>query len=267
MTDSASELNIDFETVSGKIIHPSLESNRSRFPILDKTLSSEQESQIKLIKQVLLKLPLLHKSTREISFQESIKCSRTLGIVVATGNLDQSLGLDKFVYLSWGPIDYIRSRDRHYLVTSEILMQPNVVVTQGDITDHTFGGTHSTFKELPSKQRKSIINNYYGRMLTGQDWLELTARQVLQNHENGEKLYTTYPPLYLGEVKIFGEVNPEFRLRQADTIESRIEVTKRWFESGFAVHGPNTETIEWMEKSRKKAESFWNNLLNQKNRF
>lgn len=226
-------LRIDFETVANKTIQPSLEGNLIRFSEFAMKLSEKDAESINNIKRSLLELPLLHRSPSRIPTGEAIVSSQKIGKVVATGPLDQSLFLDRFVYLSWGPSDHIYSREKHYLVDSRILLEPNVVVTETDITTFTYGGTQTPFKELPHKMRGSIIRGYFGKMLRGSDWLELTARKIFVNHKNGNSLFEIWGPVHLGEIKVANQIDPKSILKEAVSLEERRALTQLWIEHGF----------------------------------
>lgn len=226
-------VDVSFETVGSKLIHPSLKENKIRFTELNQIIPDSDKPTLEKIKTSLLDLPLLHCTPSEIATTEPIVCSKDAGRVVGIGALDQSLGLDKFVYLSWGPANYPKSRDKHYLVNSSLLLDSSVVVTEGDITTFTYGSTNTPFVDLPHKVRGNIIRDYFGKMLTGIDWLELTARKILNSRNTGESSYMTKPPLHLGEIKVFRSVEPHYRLGPALSIEERLELINTWVEHGF----------------------------------
>lgn len=186
-------------------IPENLSANRSRYP----EFSTEYDAQhIEYTKALLLQLPLFHSSRKPLA---SITPYALLPEEDEKGNtyaLDMSLGLDQFCFLKWGMPDWSQYGQYMYVLNPSLLYSPNVVVTQTDVVVFAGWEVETPFDNLPKKDQKRVLDEYFGKMLSGPDWLELTARKVLSSVRHSNGLYELHNGgVGMGEIKHFGPLD------------------------------------------------------------
>lgn len=238
-----------------------LSENRHNHPEFGIRLSEQEVAALPKIQNALLELPLLHRTSANIPDNSSLKSSRGIGRVSGIGKLDKSLGLDQLVYFSWGPTTHISSGQPHYLIDSNILLSDQVVVTEHDITASTFGGTGTIYDELTTDKKKSIKRIYFGKMLTGKDWLDLISRRVLLNLKNGDSLFDVKENLALGEVKVLHKVLPKYIVGKPKGEMALSRALKNWYEHGISIDGKIPKHVGKLDINLREASRYWRNLV------
>lgn len=177
-------------------------------------LTERQKEQVKVIKTVLRELPLIHASSHP-------------GLLTGTQDLlptdelpeghhghslasDRSLGLTKCVFFGWGLAQ--KGYGRHVLQISPTLLEsPNVFVTPTDI-GHIELADDIPFEAYEPARKERIRKYYFEKMVTGHDWLEITARKILETIEDGESFFPLRHSYSLGEIKHVGAVPANYIL-------------------------------------------------------
>lgn len=185
-------------------IPENLSLNRARYP---EFTGEYDPGHIEYVKALLLQLPLFHSARAPL---ESITPHAFLPEENRQGNtyaLDMSLGLDQFCFMKWGMPDWSQYGQYAYILNPSLLFSPNVVVTQTDVVVFAGWEVETPFDQLPAKDQKRVMSEYFGKMLSGSDWLELTARKVLSSVQKSHGLYELHNGgVGMGEIKHFGPI-------------------------------------------------------------
>lgn len=239
-----------------------LHQNRENHPEFKMRLTSAEREAIPKIESALLELPLLHRSTTNIPRNKPMLSSRQVGKISGTAALDQSLGLDQFIYFSWAPTTHLNSRAQNYLVDSRILLSTSAVVTQSDITTQSQWEMWAPYNKLSKEKQRNIRRSYFGRMLTGTDWVELTARRVLQSLKKGQNLCdVSGGGLGLGEVKILGKVSHKDVLLKSQSEKELAPALINWYEHGFSVNGEIPRKVGDLKVNVGRANKYWRSVV------
>ena len=187
------------------------------------------------IRERLLQLPLVHR-TDDARFSEKPGAGPSLydepvphsylvpeeESVERLGNtfqLDRDLGLDEFVFLSWGEVfsGYVGGRYA-LLVSPELLFSPDCLVTPDDISGSVSSKElRKGVGKLDDKSRAEIEKEYLGKIVSGRDWLEIEARRIAQMIVDGvpeEEAYSARS--CLGEIKYRGRIPRSMILAHLD---------------------------------------------------
>ncbi len=138
--------------------------------------------------------------------------------------------LDEFVFMSWGGIyadhgSFLGGSRYAVLIEPDLLQDPHCVVTPTDIAQHVDDGVMDRGLELGDRQdARELRDEYFGKMVTGRDWLEIEARRIAKRVADGEISLDDLGKLSaddLGEVKFFGEVPRSAVIASLDTHDSK----------------------------------------------
>lgn len=208
--DNPSERNYLSETLSSFVSEDKLTANVANYPEMQMEVSSSEEAKIALIKEQLLDVPLVHTTSypkiADIK-AEGLRPYADLGDTSHshTCQLDQELGLGEYTFFHWGELNHAYGK-YHILFDAHEIIGGKTIVTPQDIAQ-TVGRLmlDYSFAELESSLQERVQQDYLDKMLRGGDWLEITARRVLQH----TRLYPEQPFLLkhamaLGEVKYLG---------------------------------------------------------------
>lgn len=183
-----------------------LKENRANYPEWQRELTEKETQQVRIIMKRLLCLPLIHCSRNDnLAGVISHRDSAELAVQANTYPLDQSLGLDNYVFLTWGMGDWARYGQHVYCFDTQILFEPGTIVTPGDVV-HAAGWQNSTpFEELGDRDREGVQDMYFDKMLTGRDWFYVIAIRILEDLKRRKKII---PIAYsaFGEIKVFREL-------------------------------------------------------------
>lgn len=220
-----------------------LKQNAKRYPELQRELTPDQERKVGQIKKQLLQLPLIHGTREPFAPQTDILPISELPSEHRghTYGLDKSLGLDKYTFFHWGLPEKSIYGANFLLVSPSLLTRPNTVVTPRDIGTIAYVDDTS-FEQLPDEKKKQYQKGYLDQMVTGQQWLEIIARRVLESYELGNSFYNLYSTSFLGEIKHLGKVEHQLIERQISYKQFN-EYYKYLYEHGFS--------FENMEQARK----------------
>jgi hypothetical protein len=264
------ENNAIAEKLRPMVTEERLVSNALNYDVMQLELSTRDEHQIAAIRERLLGMPLVHASrdtkVPEAAKREGLK-GHAAGIATrgTTFALDQSIGLDEYVFFNWGRIgDGYGTTDTygtHLVVVDAHVMLENSIVTPADIITSSLDRAISRhqYTELTDAEKHKLDQDYFGRMVTGEDWLEITARQVHQYAQrNPNYPYPVDRYKGLGEVKIHGSVDPQYILGDttlpADYGEAHMAM-RRW-NASILQHGVAFDYTEDTLKILEHTSSF-----------
>ena len=191
-----------------------LEENARNYKALQRPTTRKEERALGRIKEMMLDgLPPTHKTKPESlkSIQDSaIKPANTLpeGKVTHTLPLDESLGLDEYAFASWGDTHKhsIYGSSTLVLCTEKILLSDETIASPYDITLHIGAGTNFPYTEL-NKTDTEYLEAYLQTLVTGERWLEITARNALRIALKGAVPVISHTKLNTGEIKHKGAID------------------------------------------------------------
>lgn len=232
--------------LSDYINQESLKENAASYEEMQLRLDPEQERRVGIIRENLMQLPLIHATKEPLSLGQDVLPykDRPLKTRGNTYKFDASLGLDQYVFLTWGlPIEY-RYGNNYIGVSPEILTNPNTIVTPTDVgsirmVDNTI------FEDLSEEIQKKYHDNYFKKMVRGTDWIEIIARRALLELESGKRFFTLYEGS-LGEIKHFGKIDSRFITRQFNH-EELTEYYRALYANGYSIGG-----MEWAREIHKR---------------
>ena len=242
--------------------------NKENFPILSREFSETERRNIAKTKQALLKLPLTHSSSRETAGDLKPHSAMPAREYSHTGQLDIDLGLNRCVFMQWGAVEKSGGYGRfHTLVDPEKLFEdPRSFVTPYDITHATFT-QNVHFEATTPQQKEHIKNQYFSKILSGSDWLELTARETYLQTRKGEGLVIGSGG-QLGEVKFFGVIPKDYVSKAVGPYEEHAEWADMFMNgfiagpvhrSRYAMNDYDTTPAE-LGLTGTEASDFWRNL-------
>jgi len=192
-----------------------LEENARNYKVLQQPTTGKEERAIGKIEEILLDgLPLTHSTEPESlnTIQNSaIKPAKVLpeGKLTHTLPLDESLGLDEYAFASWGDTHKhsIYGSSTLLLCTEKILLSDETIASPYDITLHIGAGANFPYTEL-NKTDTEYLEAYLQTLVTGERWLEITARKALRNViSNGTVPVVSHTKLNTGEIKHKGAID------------------------------------------------------------
>lgn len=175
-------------------------------------LTERQKEQVKRIKAVLLEIPLIHASSHPslLTGTQDLLPADDLpkGHYGHSHTSDRSLGLTRCVFFGWGLAE--KGYGRQILQISPTLLDSaNVFVTPTDI-GHIELAEDIPFEEYEPERKERIKKYYFEKMVTGSDWVEITARKILETIEEGESFFPLRHSYSLGEIKHVGAVPAKY---------------------------------------------------------
>ena len=169
---------------------------------------------IERVKAELLKVPLFHATPNP--FDGDIQPNTGLDSSSNTYTLDRSLGLDECTFAYWGPYSTGRYGNSGYLIDPALLLEERTFVTPRDIlalvsqvspldVDQLGSIAHKgSYESLEEGDFESVTGEYIKKVVSGRDWLDITARTVLNG--GTEKLWTEHGIKLDGEIKVLGAI-------------------------------------------------------------
>ncbi len=206
--------------------------NPLSYPLLQREFSPAEQAVISRVKGALLDVPLTHSThdpdavtARGVLPYCEVKAEKRGN----TGQLDVSLGLDTCTFMYWGAIEKKPNGRHHALIdTHRILTNSRCFVTPFDI-NHVAIDVESPFIDLREDWKTGVVNEYFKKILSGNDWLELQARKIFLGTQHGEAVNLTRY-VTLGEIKFAGPV----------PVDAIMEIV-----------GPEDEHSKWVELYKK----------------
>ncbi|MFC2317291.1 MAG: hypothetical protein ACFNNB_01980 [Candidatus Saccharimonas sp.] len=191
-----------------------LEENARNYKVLQRPTTRKEERALGRIEEMLLDgLPLTHSTEPESlnTIQNSaIKPAKVLpeGKLTHTLPLDESLGLDEYAFASWGDTHKhsIYGSSTLLLCTEKILLSDETIASPYDITLHIGAGTNFPYTEL-NKTDTEHLEAYLQTLVTGERWLEITARKALEIALKGTVPVIYHTKLNTGEIKHKGAID------------------------------------------------------------
>jgi hypothetical protein len=194
-----------------------LANNRDSYGTRDWLLFDKQQKMMQLIKERLLKVPLVHVTSSSFDAAQKLQphVNRPDGQRGNTTGFDRSLGLDQYVFLRWGLPDLkgdgtLRYGNVMLLIDPSILNHRNTIVTPKDIGE--IGSIDDTpYQDLSARDRIVFDKENFDKLVSGNDWLDIIAYKGLVSYQLETPCYP--PPLKaqdFGEVKYFGAVDSSF---------------------------------------------------------
>lgn len=235
-----------------------LAANALNYPEMQRELSSRDERQIASVRERILGMPLTHATKNslapELSKKEGLKpyVAASEVSVGATRPIDTSLGLDEYTFMNWGYIDDVYGHN--VIIVDAHAMLEKTIVTPLDITRAAPSKLDLKpwqYQDLPQGAKESVEQRYFGRMVTGKDWLEIMARKV----HKFVKEKPDYPfPIdeyeTNGEIKRYGAVPAEYIIggfKLPEDLLARRSERRKWgdsmWEHGIAL-GTSPSTLD-----------------------
>lgn len=190
-----------------------LEENARNYEALQQSTTRKEERAIGKIEEMLLDgLPLTHSTEPENlnTIQNSaIKPAKVLpeSKLTHTLPLDESLGLDEYAFASWGDTHkHSIYGSSTLLCTEKILLSDETIASPYDITLHIGTGTNFPYTEL-NKTDTEHLETYLQTLVTGERWLEITARNALEIALKGAVPVISHTKLNTGEIKHKGAID------------------------------------------------------------
>jgi len=191
-----------------------LEENARNYEALQQPTTRKEERAIGKIEEMLLDgLPLTHSTEPENlnTIQNSaIKPAKVLpeGKLTHTLPLDESLGLDEYAFTSWGDMHRhsIYGSSTLLLCTEKILLSDETIASPYDITLHIGAGANFPYTEL-NKTDTEYLEAYLQTLVTGERWLEITARKALEIALRRTVPVISHTKLNTGEIKHKGAID------------------------------------------------------------
>ena len=191
-----------------------LEENARNYEALQQPTTRKEERAIGKIEEMLLDgLPLTHSTEPENlnTIQNSaIKPAKVLpeGKLTHTLPLDESLGLDEYAFTSWGDMHRhsIYGSSTLLLCTEKILLSDETIASPYDITLHIDAESNLPYDEL-NKMNTKHLETYLQTLVTGERWLEITARKALEIALKGTVPVISHTKLNTGEIKHKGAID------------------------------------------------------------
>ena len=252
-----------------------LEENARNYEVLQRPTTRKEELALGIIKEMMLDgFPLTHKTKSESlkSIQDSaIKPANTLpeGKFTHTLPLDESLGLDEYAFTSWGDMHRhsIYGSSTLLLCTEKILLSDETIASPYDITLHIGAGANFPYTEL-NKTDTEYLEAYLQTLVTGERWLEITARKALRNViSNGTVPVVSHTKLNTGEIKHKGAIDADHIQGVLLTKDDYNVAQNKMLRSGFMASPLNSLTklhghipAEY-EASFKRAKKMWRKIV------
>ncbi len=191
-----------------------LEENARNYKVLQLPTTRKEERALGRIEEMLLDgLPLTHSTEPESlnTIQNSaIKPAKVLpeGKLTHTLPLDESLGLDEYAFASWGDTHKhsIYGSSTLLLCTEKILLSDETIASPYDITLHIDAESNLPYDEL-NKMNTKHLETYLQTLVTGECWLEITARNALRIALKGAVPVISHTKLNTGEIKHKGAID------------------------------------------------------------
>lgn len=273
---SASENLAYFSYLSWELLDKvDLDENARNYEVLKQPTTRKEELAIGKIEEMLLDgFPLTHSTKPEnlISIQNSaIKPAEALpeGKFTHTLPLDESLGLDKYVFASWGDVRRhpIYGSSTLLLCTEKILLSDETIASPYDITLRIGAGTNLPYDELNRTDTKHL-KAYLQTLVTGERWLEITARNALRNViSNGTVPVVSHANLNTGEIKHKGAINADHIQEVLSTEDDYHTALNEMLRNGFTASSLNSLTKLYghipteYEASLNKAKKMWRKIV------
>ncbi len=211
------------------------------------TLADADPEKVKIIKEALLKVPMVHASREafEGQIQPHVAANSENG---STFRIDQSLGLDECTFYHWGPFRFPRYGDVLYLVDPKILFDKKTFVTPGDIAGLVGVGEDGddfrqwNFESIPDPNFSNITGGYHAQLVSGPEWLDLVARKIAMGEESA--MLTQWGLQMGGEIKYHGTLPREYIVGQVESDEKIMQQAnqiKTEFEAATGVTIPYKE--------------------------
>ncbi len=273
---SASENLTYFSYLSWELLDKvDLDKNARNYEILKQPTTRKEELAIGKIEEMLLDgFPLTHSTKPEnlSSIQGSaIKPAKALpeGKFTHTLPLDESLGLDKYAFASWGDVHRhpIYGSSTLLLCTEKILLSDETIASPYDITLRIGAGTNLPYDEL-NRTDTEHLKAYLQTLVTGEHWLEITARNALRNViSNGTVPVISHAKLNTGEIKHKGAIDADHIQGVLLTKDDYNVAQNKMLRSGFMASPLNSLTklhghipAEY-EASFKRAKKMWRKIV------
>lgn len=200
-----------------------LDRNAAAYPEMKMDLD---QAKIDQAKPMLMKLPLVHRTRAQRLSSEPVEghtlydgptpssyLSDDIRQHDNTYALDEELGLDDFVFLSWGAVypeevsSFLAGSQFAMLVDATALLDSGCLVTPHDIASSVSDRTMTEGLEaVRPVDREQVESEYLDKIVRGCDWLEIEARRIVARSladPTGELELTTET---MGEIKYKGEI-------------------------------------------------------------
>ncbi|HKU18662.1 MAG TPA: hypothetical protein VJP80_05300 [Candidatus Saccharimonadales bacterium] len=248
------------DKLRGLVTSERLAANAYNYEVMHWEPSPLEGRQLEAIRARLLGMPLLH-GTQNPDVLEIAKRDGLLPYVRTTGDegnsfpVDHSLGLDEYVFMNWGRLDQYHGN--HFVVVDARAMLEGTIVTPDDIVHCSRNMVDlkpRAYQDLSDGEKAIIDQEYLDKMVTGDVWLDIVARQVHQFASRKPDLpFPVSRHKAIGEVKRYGSLDPRFCLGSFSLPDasSSLRATSAWNDSllkyGIAV---NIEEANLPEKGK-----------------
>lgn len=251
-----------------------LEENARNYKVLQQPTTGKEERAIGKIEEILLDgLPLTHSTEPESlnTIQNSaIKPAKVLpeGKLTHTLPLDESLGLDEYAFTSWGDMHRhsIYGSSTLLLCTEKILLSDETIASPYDITLHIGAGANFPYTEL-NKTDTEYLEAYLQTLVTGERWLEITARKALEIALRRTVPVISHTKLNTGEIKHKGAIDSAHIQGVLLTKDDYHDAQNEMLRNGFIAGPLNSLTKLYghipaeYEANLKRAKKIWRKVV------
>lgn len=251
-----------------------LEENARNYEALQQPTTRKEERALGRIEEMLLDgLPLTHSTESESlnTIQNSaIKPAKVLpeGKLTHTLPLDESLGLDEYAFTSWGDMHRhsIYGSSTLLLCTEKILLSDETIASPYDITLHIDAESNLPYDEL-NKMNTKHLETYLQTLVTGERWLEITARKALEIALKGTVPVISHTKLNTGEIKHKGAIDSAHIQGVLLTKDDYHDAQNEMLRNGFIAGPLNSLTKLYghipaeYEANLKRAKKIWRKVV------
>lgn len=222
-----------------------LAENAANYPEMQVDLTYSQELAKRVIQSMLLNIPLTHETDAPINaFQlnglmpsRQVK-ERNPKASTNSYGLDESLGLDEYAFMHWGGVECYEYWGTQTLGinTKNILFSPHTIASPLDIANDASDDIDMPYDEHSAESR-ALLEGYFDALVTGEMWLEIIARRMLEKAIKGQisDAVRIEKPKDFGEIKYFGIVAPENIVGDYSDDTGKLAIAKSVYESGFVL--------------------------------
>jgi chaperonin cofactor prefoldin len=216
-----------------------LAQNAASYPEMSWELDPES---IQQAKNVLMSLPLIHGRDYDDQHGNEELPSRDLVPLVVvekeqekddtsiqdlggrTFALDRQLGLDQYVFMSWG-WPYSDVDDNFIFISPSLLLDDRCIVTPHDVVE-TVQTDRLSANNIVRPKDFDNIDEYLASAVTGKDWVEIVARRLAKHIKENPDTPANLGDLNLGEIKFQGTVHQENQIGALDHSDLHVYADK-----------------------------------------
>lgn len=225
-----------------------LQQNAQRYEGMGADLTEAEMIKVDRVRKILLSLPLVH--TTKSSFAQLKRSglrpydNRPRLTVGRSTALDRSLGMTSYSFMHWGAAEKSVYGRNHLLINPQVILSANTIVTPGDVGQCVNDWCSTKWEALGTESKSRITAEYFGKVVSGSDWLEITARRLARTVPVMRYGMPTFRSLAeFGEIKHLGTIDGSHFTGYVSA-GSEHEYWTKQLESGF-IPGPIARGLEF----------------------